>query len=181
MAKRRTQQEWIEAAIAAFSREGVGGVKVERLARGLGVTKGSFYWHFTDRRALLDAVLEAWAEQGTAAIIDAVEASPGDAGDKLRTLWGLANGAGEQAFEVALREWGRVDPEVRAAIRRVDQDRMAYLRKLMLEHGVAPDRVEAKCLLMYSLLIGDWFIDVKHGRKSRKRVLSDALDVLLDR
>ena len=179
MKERRTREEWIEAAANALAQHGISGVKVERLARELGVTKGSFYWHFVDRQSLLDAVLAAWSERGTAAIIEEVEASGGDADAKLRRLWRAAVDAGDQAFELALRDWGRRDEAVRAAILDVDTRRMGYLRRLIRQLAVPPHQVEARCLLMYSLLIGDRFVHVRHGRKSRARVLQDALDVIL--
>lgn len=177
----RSRAEWIEAAARALAVEGVEGVRVEVLARELGVTKGSFYWHFADRQELLSALVESWAERGTDAVISQVEAAGGDAEARLRTLWEVASGSGDLAFELALREWGRRDAAVANAIRSVDERRMAYLRALFGALGVPPGQVEARCLLMYSLLIGDWFIDVGHGRRSRARVLRDALDHLFAR
>jgi len=179
MAERKTRGEWIEAAAEALTEHGVAGVKVERLARALGVTKGSFYWHFANRRELLDAILESWAERGTAAVIDEVEARGGDAEARLRRLWRVTSGGGEQAFELALRDWARRDEAAAAAIGAVDDRRMAYLRELVRELDVPAGTVEARCLLMYSLLIGDWFLEVGHGRKGRARVLGEALDLLL--
>src|ERR1043165_7845340 len=59
---------WVAAAFDALAQGGVDAVRVEPLAKALGITKGSFYWHFTDRRALLDAMLGSWAEGRIAAI-----------------------------------------------------------------------------------------------------------------
>ncbi|MGF1465521.1 MAG: TetR/AcrR family transcriptional regulator [Sandaracinaceae bacterium] len=179
MAERKTRDEWVAAAARALTEQGVDGVKIERLARTLGVTKGSFYWHFAHRRELLDAIVDHWMQEGTAAVIDRVEAGGGDEEDKLRRLWRIASGAGEQAFELALRDWARRDPNVAERIRTVDERRMAYLRRLLRQVDVPPATVEARCLLLYSLLIGDWFLDVEHGHKGRARVLREALDLLL--
>ncbi|MEM9190736.1 MAG: TetR/AcrR family transcriptional regulator [Myxococcota bacterium] len=176
--KRRTREEWVEAAAIALVEYGIDGIRVERLARDLGVTKGSFYWHFADRRALLQALLDSWAEQGTAAIIQTVEDEGGDAHQRLRRLWEVASNDGEQAFELALRDWARRDEVARHAVRQTDRRRMAYLRTLVGEIVIDPETVEARCLLLYSLLIGDWFLDIRHPHKTRKRVLKEALRFL---
>jgi AcrR family transcriptional regulator len=66
-----TAQDWIEAAYSAMAEEGIGSVAVEPLARRLGITRGSFYWHFENRRALLEAILERWERESTEAVISA--------------------------------------------------------------------------------------------------------------
>lgn len=175
----RSRDEWIEAAAKALARDGVAGVRVEVLARALSVTKGSFYWHFADRQELLEALVTSWAERGTEAVIVQVERSGGTAAERLRRLWAVASGEPQSEFEIALREWGRREASVAEAVRRVDERRMEYLRKLFGEHGVPAHQIEARCMLMYSLLIGDWFITVRHGRQSRPRVLHAALEELL--
>src|ERR671916_708238 len=77
MTKRRTYsragalqaEDWVEAARTAMAEGGIEAVAVEPLARRLGVTKGSFYWHFKDRRALLEAMLGRWERESTEAVI----------------------------------------------------------------------------------------------------------------
>src|ERR1051325_11082310 len=77
-------EAWVAAAFDALAEGGVDAVRVEPLAKALGITKGSFYWHFADRRALLDAMLTAWADGRIAAIREqatarrAPAAGPGD-------------------------------------------------------------------------------------------------------
>jgi len=69
-----TQQDWVDAAYSAFLADGLAAVRVEPLARVLGATKGSFYWHFADRAALVGAVVERWEAQETDAVIALAEA-----------------------------------------------------------------------------------------------------------
>src|SRR5215467_13391709 len=77
----RTQlsaQDWTDAALRALADGGVAAVRIDVLARGLGVTRGSFYWHFADRDALLRAALDQWEQAVTAQVIERMEhvASP---------------------------------------------------------------------------------------------------------
>ncbi|BDZ41464.1 hypothetical protein GCM10025865_07630 [Paraoerskovia sediminicola] len=85
-AARRDASAWVDAAYDAFASAGLEAVKVEPVARALGATKGSFYWHFTDRQALVDAVLARW-ETETEEIISEVEAAPGGPTEQLATLF----------------------------------------------------------------------------------------------
>lgn len=176
---RKSREAWIEAAVDLLGEGGVDKVRVEPLARRLGVTKGSFYWHFEDRAALLDAMLQAWEQTGTEAVIEAVERTGAGPRERATRLWSLTVSDPRLTSELAIRDWARRDDDVAARVRRVDDRRMSYLRQLMREIGVAVDEVEARSMLMYSLLIGNEFIVAGHGRRSRKRVLDDALGLLL--
>src|SRR5688572_15346797 len=77
--------DWTEAALAALARGGLPAVAVEPLAKSLGTTKGSFYWHFADRNALLEATLELWERRDTDRVIESLDGSR-DAQSRLRTL-----------------------------------------------------------------------------------------------
>ncbi|MEM9456706.1 MAG: TetR/AcrR family transcriptional regulator [Myxococcota bacterium] len=184
---RKSREAWIEAAVALLGERGVEAIRVEPLARRLGVTKGSFYWHFTDRAELLTAVLEQWSKAGTDAFIEQVEAEGGDPRTRLRRLWALTSKGALQA-EMAIRDWARRDPEVDAQVHDVDTRRLAYLRSLFGALDQPRDKprdkpraeVEARCLLMYSLLFGNTFIQGSHGRLGRNRVLEEALALLVD-
>src|SRR5215213_5696405 len=84
-----TAADWTEAALAALARGGLSAVAVEPLAKELGATKGSFYWHFADRQALLEATLELWERRDTDQVIAAIDETQ-DAQTRLRNLLRLA-------------------------------------------------------------------------------------------
>src|SRR3954467_13726050 len=92
MALTRTpRSSWIDEGLRALAAAGPDAVRVEPLARALGVTKGGFYWHFDDRRALLDEMLDAWERRFVDDVIARVDATRGDAKAKLRRLSALAS------------------------------------------------------------------------------------------
>jgi AcrR family transcriptional regulator len=182
VAKVRTPRgDWIEAALRALAAAGPEAVRIEALAKDLGVTKGGFYWHFEDRGALLEETLDAWEKTGTEDVIATVDAGPGDARAKLRRLFDLAPTAkGLFAVELALRDWSRRDRAVARRLRRVDNRRLAFLRRLFGEFCPDPDDVEARAMLAYSLFVGSYFFATAHGGRSRAEVQRLAIDRLLD-
>src|SRR5216683_1080043 len=92
---RTPRAHWIDEGLRALAAGGPDAVRIEPLAQALGVTKGGFYWHFNDRRALLDEMLDTWERVMVDEAIDRVEGGGGDARDKLRRLFGLASSLGE--------------------------------------------------------------------------------------
>jgi AcrR family transcriptional regulator len=182
MAKARTPRSaWIEAAMRALAAGGPDAVRVEVLAKDLGVTKGGFYWHFDDRQALIEETLDSWEKSGTEDVIATVDGGPGESRAKLRRLFELAPSAKELfAVELALRDWSRRDPDVAARLQRVDERRMAYLRSLFGEFLNSEEEVEARAMLAYSLFVGAYFVRAVPGKRSRADVVGLAIDRLLD-
>jgi AcrR family transcriptional regulator len=176
-AKARTpRSSWIEAGLRALAAGGPDAVRVESLAQTLGVTKGGFYWHFADRGALLEEMLDRWEQVMVDAVIERVDAGAGDARARLRRLFRLAASVEKLLdVELAIRDWARRDPGVAERVRRVDNRRMSYLRQLFGALYDDPADVEVRCLLVMSLFIGNHFIAAGHGGRTRSAVLKDAV------
>lgn len=180
MAKVRTPRgAWIGAALQALAAGGPDAVRVEALAVRLGVSKGGFYWHFADRQALLEEMLDAWEKAGTEDIIARVDSQTTDARPKLQRLSDLTPSAEGLTVELAIRDWSRRDEDVAERLCRVDNRRMEYLRSLFGEFCADKDDVEARSMLAYSLVFGSYFIAAQHGDKTRSQVLRFAIDRLL--
>ena len=181
MAKVRTPRSaWVEAALGALATGGPEGIRVEALAVNLGVSKGGFYWHFKDRAALLEEMLDSWERSVVGDVIAQVESEPGEPRTKLQHLFELASSSPDLLpIELALRDWSRRDDEVAARLHRVDNQRMEYLRSLFGPICVDEDDAEARSILAFSLFIGSNFIVAEHGGRSRSQVLQLAIDRLL--
>jgi AcrR family transcriptional regulator len=179
VAKLRTPRDaWVEAALRAVASGGPDAVRIEALATSLGVSKGGFYWHFANRPALLEELLDRWERTGTEDLITLVEEGPADSRARVQRLFELSSSA-DFDVELAIRDWGRRDGDVAARLRRVDRRRMAFLRSLFGEFRLDADDVEARSMLAYSLLIGSYFIVAQHDGRSRSQVLGLAVDRLL--
>jgi AcrR family transcriptional regulator len=177
---RTPRNRWIEEGLRALGAGGPEAVRIEPLARALGVSKGGFYWHFDDRQALLEEMLDAWERTWVDEVIEAVEAEDGDARSRLRRLFALAVASGGELLkiELAIRNWARREEAVAERLRRVDNRRMDYMRSLFGAVCEDNDDVEARCLLAFSLFIGSPFITIDHGGRSRAQVLELALERL---
>jgi len=154
-----TANDWTSAALDALARGGLGAVAVEPLAKSLGTTKGSFYWHFTDRNALIAAALERWEQRDTDRVIAAVDRTP-DVATRLRKLLRLVftavvgdPGAGAGSVELALQATA-THPLVAPTLARVTERRLAYLTSLFAELGLSQARARDRGLLAYAAFLG---------------------------
>jgi AcrR family transcriptional regulator len=181
MALTRTPRtSWIDEGLRALAAGGPDAVRIEALARALGVTKGGFYWHFDGRPALLEEMLDAWERVVIDEVIERVEVEGGDARAKLRRLFALASSSRDLLkIELAIRDWARREKTVAKRLRRIDNRRMEYMRPLFGAFCPDEDDVEARCMLVMSLFIGSPLIAADHDARSRADVLNLALRRLL--
>ena len=167
--------KWIEAGLAALARGGVEEVRVEVLAKNLGVTKGGFYRRFADRRALLGAMLEAWAQGRIAAIAQHAKLDGVSARERLRELIRLysetVNPRG-MAVELAIRQWSRVDERAAAVVMQVDAARLKNVAMLYRALGYRIEQAEAQALLFYSFIFGQSLLQLKQGARRRKELIA---------
>jgi len=171
---RTPRSKWIQEGLRVLAAGGPDAVRIEPLAQALGVTRGGFYWHFNDRSALLEEMLDRWERATTEEVIERLDREGSDASAKLRRLLALTSSS-VLMTDLAVRDWSRREPAVAERLRRIDNRRMEYLRSLFSTFCPDADDVEARCMLSFSLLIGNHFIAADHGARSRADVLELAL------
>jgi len=158
--KQRTQLDrdaWVQAAIEVLAEEGVAGLRVEVLAKRLKVTKGSFYWHFQDRRDLLLAVLQFWKEGRIRDIVKQTRAQPGRELEQIYhviDIYSTTRSRRGMMIELAVRDWARRDPEAAAIVAEVDDTRLRCARELFLACGVPMEEASSRCMLLYAYVFG---------------------------
>ncbi len=156
MAMALTKDDWIRAALRAVGEGGVGAVAVEPLAASLGATKGSFYWHFANREALLEEMLAAWEREATDEFIAAVEGIV-DPVDRLRQLLTMAMEpqSDDEPVDLALLASDR-HPVLAPVMARVQAKRLAFLERCFRDMGLRPAECRHRARLGYSAYLG-WF------------------------
>jgi AcrR family transcriptional regulator len=153
------RNDWVLAGYRALVRGGIGAVKVESVARELGTTKGSFYWHFKDLAELYQTMLELWETLATTAITAAVRGSGKDPVGKLLLLVDMVSVRPDAVYggveiEPALRDWGRTDARARTFIERVDRQRLDDVAGFLRDAGVVQAELLPKAQLIYAAVIG---------------------------
>ncbi len=168
MTERLGHGDWVVEGLRLLVERGVEAVRVEPLAKRLGITKGSFYWHFGDRAALLAAMLAEWERRATLAIIAEVDASGGGAAERLLMLVRLALAA-DGRLDRRVRAWATNDPAAADVLRRVDRRRVGYLRRLFVQLGFASPQAGVRAQLTYSALVGGFELGFRLAGRNRDR------------
>lgn len=156
----RTQldpERWVDAAIDVLAKEGVSGLRVEVIAKRCGVTKGSFYWHFKDRQALLDGVLERWKEGRIRDIEKTTAVQPGQERDQLQyaiEVYGASRNRKGMSIELAVRDWARHDAQAAKIVEEVDLYRLECTRRLFVAAGMSDAEAKSRSLLLYACVFG---------------------------
>jgi len=170
--------DWIMAGLAQLAAAGPDSVSIAAVCNKLGVTKGSFYWHFSSREEFLQAMLDDWALNATRRIIDVLEKSQLSAEEKVRKLarLGVSSSVTDYggALELAMRTWARTDRKVRNAVAAVDRERLAYLQQLFAE-AVPDGDPEVLACMHYSFSTGLRLM-FSYSDEERLRLRERALD-----
>lgn len=151
--RRLNRRDWLDAALAELAACGINGISIEKLADRLGVTRGSFYHHFSNREELLSAMLNYWVEHWTEDIRTTLVALELDASQTLLAMSRLIRERKAADYDVVFRAWALHDPLARKVVKRVDEFRLDYIRSLFAQLGFDELETEnrARLLLYYEM------------------------------
>ena len=175
------RQSWITAAIEVMAEEGIAGLRVEVLAKRLKVTKGSFYWHFQDRRDLLMAILQHWKEGRIRDIIKQTRAQPGNELAQIYhviDVYSASRSRRGMMIELAVRDWARREAEAAAIVAEVDDVRLRCARDLFLACGVPMAEASSRCMLLYAYVFGVSLMNYEKFDSDVARLKRDIADLI---
>jgi len=178
---RLAAEDWVNAAVRTMLRSGVDGVRVERLAKDLRVTKGSFYWHFRDRAALLDAVLEHWVQITVNFNRMLISEEPDAARRLLRFLLlpeQFKAAVPPADFDLAVRGWARRSARVRVATQRVDALRHGIVLQTFHELGAAGEKAQALSRICAAVAHRLWVMQTLSLR-ARHSIIAESYAMLM--
>ncbi|MDH5540245.1 MAG: TetR/AcrR family transcriptional regulator [Rhizobacter sp.] len=154
-----TPESWIDAATEVLVDQGIDHVRVDVLAGQLGVTRGSFYWHFQDRADLLRRVLQAWRERATEQLTLRLEHSAADPREQLRDVISLPQrgraAARAARIELAIRAWARRDELARQAVDEADASRIGYHAQVFSALGFPIAEARMRAFMLYSYEVAE--------------------------
>lgn len=134
-APRRTREEWLEAALEVLSREGEGRIRVRQIAAALGVTTGSFYWHFQDRADFLEQLLAWWVKHYTTDVATLARSLPGTPRERLKAIATKIIQVHAARYDIAVRAWAAHESGAAEAVRASDAIRIRTVGGLFREMG----------------------------------------------
>ena len=154
------RSDWIRAALALLIEEGIDAVRITRLAEGLGVTRGSFYWHFENRDDLFTALMDHWERTNTAAVLSAVDDTPSleEGVLSLFDAW-LDTTRFDPRLDSAMRDWARRSEPVRAAVENADTARIDAITDMFSAHGDTSDAL-IRARIIYFTQVGYYALGI---------------------
>lgn len=182
LGKPLTRDDWLAAACKVFVASGIDDVKVDRLARKMKISRGSFYWHFKSRKDLLDGVLLQWTERNRQEMdeIRARWAEHGPDMSDVASTW-IGEDPTFPAFDMAIRVWARKAPAVAQAVRLTDDAWIALLKSLFLHNGCGEMEALARARMVYFHQIGYYALGFNEDIEDRLQMAPYYTAVLLGR
>jgi AcrR family transcriptional regulator len=177
MTDQLSAKDWLDQGLKVLAERGFTALKAEPLAKAMGVSRGSFYWHFADIGAFHAAILKHWREVAAEQIIAGLEAASGNA-NPLQLLLRQAFG-GQLALENAVRIWAAHDAVARRAVQAIDRRRTGYLERMLRSAGLAPKVARSRALILYWAFVGFALSDKPLPRERQQAVLNELLQIAL--
>ncbi len=177
--KRLSRESWIRGALELLITNGVEGVKIVPLAERLGVTSGSFYWHFKNRRELHDALLDYWEQEMTDAAIVAAKHFDGPPEER---IWGLMDqvmSAGYARYDLAIWHWAQSDVAAQTVFQRALEKRFKFAKWMFKEAGFDAIQAEARGRMMVVYMMGESTL-IPDAPGKRKKLLRVKYEILVN-
>jgi AcrR family transcriptional regulator len=175
MTDQLSAKDWLDQGLKTLAQNGFTALKAEPLAKAMGVSRGSFYWHFADIAAFHAAILKHWREVAAERVIAGLEASARDA-NPLALLLRRAFG-NKQALEKAVRSWAAVDPKARAAVQAIDRRRVDYVDHMLQQAGLEADVARARAQILYWAFLGYALSDQALPQGKQQSVVDELLRI----
>ena len=167
--KRYSKDDWLAKALEVLSAEGEQKIRIEQLAAKLGVTKGSFYYHFSNRKDFIQSLVQYWAQSSTALVIERMKDIRGSAEDRLLTLMHILFNDEFAKYDIAVRAWAGHEPYVAPIVEKNDKMRYAFVRSLFHEMGFRGDELEMRTntfVVFHSMEFGLYYKLSKNERQN---------------
>lgn len=172
MSDQLSARDWLDAGLKVLATNGVGALKAEPLAKAMGVSRGSFYWHFADIGAFRTAILAHWREVSAERIIAGLEAAAATEDPLLLLLrWTFSS---RLALEKAVRSWATFDAEAKRAVQAIDRRRMDYIEGRLRAAGCAAEIAQARAQILYWAFVG-YALSDKPLPKAKQQAVYDEL------
>jgi AcrR family transcriptional regulator len=173
------REEWLERALDVVSLAGGAKLRIDNLVNEIGVTKGSFYWHFNNRDDFVRSLIDYWHEHYTLTVSDYLDGIDGSAEEKMRKLMEMVFVEQLTRHDLAIRSWAIAEPELRILVKRTDDHRLKYLRMLFMGMGFDEDEADLRAHVFLGKASWDAALFEKMTNAQRKKKAMDFFDLLV--
>jgi AcrR family transcriptional regulator len=175
MSDQLSANDWLDLGLKALATQGFTALKAEPLAKAMGVSRGSFYWHFADIGAYHAAILKYWREIATEQVIAGLEAAS-DHDDPVALLLRRAFAA-QLSLEKAVRSWATSDAAARSAVLAIDRRRLGYIEELLRRKGFAASAAQSRAQILYWAFVGYALSDRPLSKAQQQKVLEELIAI----
>jgi AcrR family transcriptional regulator len=163
------RETWLARSLEALASKGPQVLAVEKLCRTLGVSRGSFYWHFKSRADFVQKLAKFWDQRFTVSLTETVASASNGPGERLLLLSELIQDLDVVRFDVAVRSWASVEPQAAKVVRATDQTRYQFVRAMFAELGFTGDDLEMRTRTFVIFYSFDGTFSLKEGERLMKR------------
>jgi AcrR family transcriptional regulator len=177
MSDQLSAQDWLDRGLKTLAENGVTALKAEPLAKAMGVSRGSFYWHFADIGAFRTAILAYWREVAAERVIAGLEAAAPAENPLLLLL--RRTFSSRLSLEKAVRSWATFDLEAKSAVQAIDRRRMDYIAGRLRAAGCATDIAQARAQILYWAFVGYALSDKPLSKAKQEAVYAELVRLAL--
>jgi len=173
------KDQWLARALESLESSGVEGVKIERLAKALGISRSGFYWHFKNRRDLLEHLLEYWISEYTGVVSENPDVRKLDPQQRLLSVMEMIRDKNLTRYDLAIYAWAKFDPLARRALKKAINIRLGYLRSIFAELGFSGDDLEMRTRLF--VCYHSWEATMFADAARRKQLLKARYELFIQK
>jgi AcrR family transcriptional regulator len=171
MSDQLSARDWLDEGLRVLAAKGVGALKAEPLAKAMGVSRGSFYWHFADIGAFRTAILAYWRDVSAERVIADLDAAAARENPLLLLL--RRTFSSRLALEKAVRSWAVFDAEAKSAVLAIDRRRMDYIEGQLIAAGCDADVAQAGAQILYWTFVGYALSDKPLAKEKQEAVTNE--------
>jgi AcrR family transcriptional regulator len=165
--KRLTREQWLAQSLQVFARRGGERIYIQDLVRGLGVTTGSFYWHFADREDFVASLVDYWASEYTGRVIEHVGAAGANPQRRFRALMKYLLEKDPARYDLPVRAWAAREVFVARRVRRIDRQRLIFVRSVFADLGFRGEELAMRTRIFVVYYSLDGILAARPSRKQR--------------
>ncbi|MDJ0958604.1 MAG: TetR/AcrR family transcriptional regulator [Arenicellales bacterium] len=166
-----SREEWLRRALDVLAKEGQAKLRVRELVDRMGVSTGSFYWHFKNRADFVEQLVNYWAEFSTEQIVERMKSATGSAKSQLLKLMQAINEGDLARYDIPIRAWAAQEPAIARVVKKVDKLRVSVVRQLFVDMGFMGQELEMRVMTFVTFHSLEQGLFERPSKRERKELI----------